>query len=395
MRMKSLALCGWLLVWAVVGEAQIGVRGQIFLPNGAPPQRQIRFTLTTDDGMRTEIYFTDSNGRISLLRMNGPYRITVETDGVTFGTTTASFNPVHAGNYITVHLNPPATAPATPPGTVNVNEIEQQISPKAREAYESATKLLAAGQYEQAIEPLRRAVALQPNYFRAYNDLGVAYLKLNQLDQAAEAFRRAIEINDQDYRPQLNLGITLNRQGKSGEAAGVLSKLRRARPELAEARTPLIEALIGARQWSQGEEEIRQALILKDIDRVDLQIKLGAVLLRQGKSDAAVATLREAVQSEPDNALAQFNLGAALLETAKLDDAEVALRRACQIEGAKMPGAQLLLGQVYFQKKDYPKAIAAFEAYLRDLPDAPNATQVKDSINKLRQALGKPSGEKS
>jgi TolA-binding protein len=71
------------------------------------------------------------------------------------------------------------------------------------------------------------------------------------------------------------------------------------------------------------------------------------------------------------------------------------LRRAYQIEGAKMPGAQLLLGQVYFQKNDYLKAIAAFETYLRDLPDAPNAVQVKDSINKLRQALGKQSGGKS
>src|SRR5262245_38167848 len=289
MWLKLLALCGWSLVWAVGVEAQIGVRGQIFLPNGSPAQRQVRFILTTDDGMRMEIYFTDSNGRISIPRMTGPYKITVETDGAAYGTTTASFNPVHAGTYITVHLNPLATTPTAPPGTVNVNEIEQKISPKAREAYDSATKLLAAGQYEQAIEPLKRAVALQPDYFRACNDLGATYLRLNQLDQAAEAFRRAIKINDQDYRPQLNLGITLNRQGKNPEATEVLSKLRRSRPELAAALSPLIEALIGARQWAQAEEQIRQALALKDVDTVDLQIKFGAVLLRQGKSDAAVA----------------------------------------------------------------------------------------------------------
>jgi Flp pilus assembly protein TadD len=389
MRLKLLAMCGWLLGLAVVAEAQIGVRGQIFLPNGAPAQRQIRFTVTSDDGMRTEIYFTDSNGRIAIPRMTGPYKLTVETDGAAYGTTTVSFNPVHAGNYITIHLIPVAKAHAAPPGTVDANEIEQKISPKAREAYESATKLLAAGQYEQAIEPLKRAVALQPNYFRAYNELGVAYLKLNQLDQAAEAFRRAIKINDQDYRPRLNLGITLNRQGKSQEAAETLSKLRRDFPELEPVREPLIEALIGARLWAQAEEQIEQALGLKDVDTVDLQIKLGAVLLRQGKGDASVTALRKVVLSEPDNALAQFNLGAALFETAKLDEAEATLRRAYQIEGAKMPGAQLLLGQVYFQKNDYAKAIAAFEAYLRDLPDAPNAAQVKDGINKLRQALGK------
>src|SRR5262245_35810196 len=389
MRLKLLAICGWFLGLTVVVEAQVGVRGQIFLPNGAPAQRQIRFTLTTDDGMRTEIYFTDSNGRLAIPRMTGPYKITVETDGAAYGTTTVSFNPVHAGNYITIHLVPVANAPSAPPGTVNANEIEQKVSPKAREAYESATKFLAAGQYEQAIEPLKRAVALQPNYFRAYNDLGAAYLKLNQLDQAADALRRAIKINGQDYRPQLNLGIALNRQGQNQEAAAILSTLRRAHPELATVSEPLIEALIGARQWAQAEEQIEQALGLKDVDTGDLRIKLGVVLLRQGKGDASVAALRKVVQSEPDNALAQFNLGAALLETARFDEAEATLRRAYQIEGAKMPGAQLLLGQVYFQKNEYAKAIAAFEAYLRDLPGAPNAAQVNDAISKLRQALSK------
>ncbi|HSE97758.1 MAG TPA: hypothetical protein VLD57_05760 [Blastocatellia bacterium] len=39
------------------------------------------------------------------------------------------------------------------------------------------------------------------------------------------------------------------------------------------------------------------------------------------------------------------------------DGAERALARAYKIEGAKMAGAQLMLGQVYFYKKDYPKAI--------------------------------------
>jgi TolA-binding protein len=55
-----------------------------------------------------------------------------------------------------------------------------------------------------------------------------------------------------------------------------------------------------------------------------------------------------------------------------------------------MAGAQLLLGQLYFQKRDYQKAIEAFETYLRDLPDAPNAAQVKEAIQKLRQSTGKP-----
>jgi cytochrome c-type biogenesis protein CcmH/NrfG len=125
------------------------------------------------------------------------------------------------------------------------------------------------------------------------------------------------------------------------------------------------------------------------VDAVDLKIKRGMVLIRQGKFELAAQSLREAVVTEPDNAVGLFNLGAALLQTGKLDEAEVSLARATQIEGSKMPGAVFLLGQVYFQKKDYARAIESFETYLKYLPNAPNAAQVREAIAKLRQATGK------
>jgi tetratricopeptide (TPR) repeat protein len=73
---------------------------------------------------------------------------------------------------------------------------------------------------------------------------------------------------------------------------------------------------------------------------------------------------------------------------ANLDEAETALRRAYQLDGTRMPGAQLQLGQLYFRKKDYPKAIEAFEAYLRDLPNAPNAGQVREAVQNFASPIG-------
>ncbi|HWO02436.1 MAG TPA: tetratricopeptide repeat protein, partial [Blastocatellia bacterium] len=255
----------------------------------------------------------------------------------------------------------------------------------------SALGMIRAQQFEQAIEPLKRAIALEPNYFRAYNDLGVIYMKLNRLDSAADALRHAIKINDKAYLPQLNLGIVLNQQGKYKESAEILRKLqtngdtdvaRRLNP-------PLIEALIGAQKWAQAEEELKKGLTLETADAVDLKIKLGMVMIRQDKYAAAVAVLSEASEAEPDNPLAQFNLGTALLQTGSLDRAEKALSRAYAMRKSEMPGAQLLLGDLYFQKKDYPKAIEAFKTYLHDLPDAPNAAQVKEAIERLRRAVNK------
>ena len=379
------------LFWLVVGaSAQLGIRGQVFMPDGSPVQKPTRLTLLTDNGMRTEIFYTDSNGRIALPRINFPYTILVETDGETYDTTTTSFNPVHAGNYIVVNLRPITAAKSSKPGIVRADDIDANVSPKARQVYEEATKRLQAGEYNEASELLKRAISLQSDYVKAYNDLGAVYLKLNQLEKAEQTLRHAIRLNDKWYLPQLNLGVALNRQRKHQEAAKLLTELATNHPDQPTIHPPLIEALIEAHQWSQAEKELQRALTIKGSDTVDLKIKLGIVTLRQSKLPAAVAAFREATSAEPDNALAQFNLGVALLESGDLDGAEKALRRAYQIEGAKMPGAQLQLGQLYFRKKDYPKAIEAFEAYLRDLPNAPNAAQVREAVDKLRAAYNKP-----
>jgi tetratricopeptide (TPR) repeat protein len=384
------AMTGLILLWlSLNATAQVGVRGQVYLPNGSPVQRQIRFMLTTDNGIRHEYYFTDSNGRIAMPRVTTPYTITVESDNEVYDTTSASFDPLVAGNYIILNLRPLSPKATSPPGIITIDDVDKNVSPKARAAYEEAAKLLEGKEYKKAIESLKQAVSIQPNYFHAYNDLGAAYLKLNQLDYAAAALQQAIKINDKIYLPYLNLGIVYNRQAKHKEAAEVLQKIQKREPDRATINAPLIEALMGAQLWPQSEEAIKKALSLHDADIVDLKIKMGAVLIRQNKFAEAVAVLREAVRAEPDSPLANFNLGAALLQTGDLDEAEKSLRRAYEIRGAQMAGAQLQLGMVYHQKKNYAKAIEAFETYLRDLPNAPNAAQVKGAIQKLKQAVSK------
>lgn len=50
---------------------------------------------------------------------------------------------------------------------------------------------------------------------------------------------------------------------------------------------------------------------------------------------------------------------------------------------------QFLLAEVDYQKKKYPKAIEAFEACLRVLPEAPNAAQVNEALDRLPKAFKK------
>src|SRR5262245_304045 len=111
-----------LLITAPPINAQIGIRGQIFLPNGSPPARPVRFILTTDNGLRTDILFTDSNGRIGMPAITGPYTITVESDKEVYDTTTASFDTLRNGNYVVVNLRPLRRAAQPPAGTIEAND---------------------------------------------------------------------------------------------------------------------------------------------------------------------------------------------------------------------------------------------------------------------------------
>src|SRR5262249_36734480 len=153
------------------------------------------FILATDDGARSEVLFTDSNGRIEFNQpVSVPYSITVQGDGENYDTTTVRYDPAYSGKYITLHLKrftPPASFK---PGVIDASNTDQKISPKAKEAYESALRLIQSKDYEKAIEPLNRAISLAPDYFHAYNDLGVLYMKLNKFEPAADAFRHAIKI---------------------------------------------------------------------------------------------------------------------------------------------------------------------------------------------------------
>ncbi len=70
-----------------------------------------------------------------------------------------------------------------------------------------------------------------------------------------------------------------------------------------------------------------------------------------------------------------------------LPEAERELQKAYELGGKSAGAAQFLLGQAFYLEMKYELAIKAFEQYLKDVPNAPNAAQVRDAIEKMRAAL--------
>ena len=380
-----------LSVLSTVAQAPSAI--QIFMPNGDRPSRELRLILTRDDG-RYDIQFTDTKGKFQLtgdLNRDREYSITVEGDGRTFDTTTANIRILRGSTtYLPIFLRPVAAPKSTRPSVVNVAVVEEPVPADAAAKYATAMEALNRGLVNEAVDALKKAIAIHPTYLRALNDLGVLYLQLNRLDEAGQTLREAIKVNGRFDMAKLNLAIVLNRQKNFSEALGLLKDLAKQPARPSGVTLALADAFIGSGDLTAAKEVLHTASLNQELDNaslVEAHYKLGMLLMREENYSGAVSELEKAVSLDPKAANAYLLLGGAQLELARYDQAEHSLLRSYELGKQEMGNAQLMLGQLYVKQQKYQAAIDAFELYLKDVPTASNAAQVRSGIDSLKKAL--------
>jgi tetratricopeptide (TPR) repeat protein len=122
--------------------------------------------------------------------------------------------------------------------------------------------------YADAVEGFKRALALDPTYLKAHDNLGLAYDALGRYEEANRSYQEAVRLNrDRQAHspwPALNLGILLTRLDRLDEAEPLLRESAREDPRFAQAHC-----------------------------------QLGLVLEKKGRSAEAIAELDQAAQLDP------------------------------------------------------------------------------------------------
>jgi Flp pilus assembly protein TadD len=381
----SLFLCA-------TARAQAPSSIQFFMPDGSLPPRELRFTLTSDAGL-VDTFFTDTRGRFLITRSQGlkpdaAYTVIVPSDQRTYATTVYSFKMYSIG-HITIFLRPLETS-VVKAAAIDLAEMDVTVPQPARDAYERAMRSLADGKRDAAITELNRALEIHPAYFRALNDLGVILMQLRRNDEAAAVFERAIKTAPRVYLPRLNLAVIRTRQGRYKEAVESLERLHKENPTLIEIRTPLADALMAINKLDEAETHLRAVVSNEGLARSsegNARYLLGLLLNRRQQYREAASELSIAASHLPRGQRIRLQLGAALLQLGKYAEAESELLEAYRIGGSEMGAAQFLLGELYFITRKYDSARRAFEQYLIDVPKAPNETEVKTLIARIRTAL--------
>jgi len=74
------------------------------------------------------------------------------------------------------------------------------------------------GQYERALDLFEKAIALDPSFTEAHNNLGLTHTEMNHEEKATDAFRKAIELSPDLSATYNNLGYVFYRLGSYEQA---------------------------------------------------------------------------------------------------------------------------------------------------------------------------------
>jgi tetratricopeptide (TPR) repeat protein len=187
------------------------------------------------------------------------------------------------------------------------------------------------GDHAQAIEHIRRAVALRPSVPAFHANLAEAYRARGQFDRAAGSCRVALRLRP-DYPEAFgNLGLALQGLGRLDEAVEQFRRALRLRPDSATFHNGLGTVLRELKRYDEALEAFRRAVGC-DAQAELAHSNLGQLLLDCGRPEEALPHAREAVRLQPDLAAAHHNLGNVLRALDRLVEARDAYGEALRLD---------------------------------------------------------------
>ena len=173
--------------------------------------------------------------------------------------------------------------------------------------YDRALNYSDMRDWDNAIREYQEAIKSEPQFLRAYNNLGNIYALRNQLAEAARYYALVLQIDPGLAQVHSNLGNVLYKQGKVEEAIRCFHQALALRPDLVEAWNNLGVALQKQEKYEEAIEAYRKALLYRPQDTSPL-VNLGNVYIRLGRREEAIRELERALQANPGFAPARAAL---------------------------------------------------------------------------------------
>lgn len=173
-----------------------------------------------------------------------------------------------------------------------------ELKPRFPETLNSLGNVLnRVGKTQEALPYVEQALLIQPRFAIAHNTHGVILMALRRPDEGIAAFASALEIDPALNNVRMNLGWALANQGKFSEAVRHYEQARQLQPDVA-----------------------------------DIEYKWGLTLAMSGQIFEALPHLRRAVELQPDDPNMRRILGRALMDAGRAAEAKAHIEKAISLE---------------------------------------------------------------
>lgn len=164
---------------------------------------------------------------------------------------------------------------------------------------------LKRGQYPRATTLLRLLSSGLPNDANLLYNLGMALSDTGKLNDAVNHLRRAVTIAPDFTNARVALGIALQRQGEQADALRVLREAVIRDGQNSWARRNLGACLLNAGANEEAEECLRRAVVLDPKDQLAM-FGLAEALANLGRLQEADEAYRRAIDIDPSSRIAEL-----------------------------------------------------------------------------------------
>jgi tetratricopeptide (TPR) repeat protein len=243
---------------------------------------------------------------------------------------------------------------------------ETQLQEKAIACFETGKISYDKHKIHDAIENLKQAIGLNPNYVEALCLLGNAYSANNDYDEAFTSFQKAISIHAECVEAYFGLSrIYIQNPTKyHGDLVrSCYEKVLEIEPDNVEA---LQELAFYYHNKGDYAEEVRIRQKLPERDTVENLVALANAHRAAGEYDEAIAICRQAIEKQPDSAPAYHCLAEIFFTKKDYQQALANYKKAVERDegyryGQLISDIYYRLGETGANSGDYDAAIAYFD----------------------------------
>ncbi len=190
------------------------------------------------------------------------------------------------------------------------------------------TVYMARGERDLAETAFLKATELEPRLVDPYLQLGRLYAASGRYDQAVARLNQAVKLNPQNIAPLMLLGVTYQQKGDIPKAEQAFEQVLAVNPRSPVAANNL--AWLLSEHGGDKEKALQLAQTAKEAlpDDPHVSDTLGWILYKREIYQRAVGLLKESASKLPDDAAVQYHLGMASEKVGDIEGARQALSRA-------------------------------------------------------------------